>query len=206
MKGTFIILLLIAQQYLCAQPVKPMLQKANGLYKQQQYEQAAKTYDQILSWDTANSIARFNRANAYYRLGKSDEAIHAYDELAFHDKDRRDKARDYYNKGVVLSNQKKLEESIEAYKNSLRLDPNAKDARENLQKALIELKKKTPPPPPKKEDKKKQQQNKKQQQQPKMNQKEAEQNLKLLEQKERELLKRMQSQKSKSSTGGKRDW
>ena len=114
-----------------------------------------------------------------------------------------EKARAYYNKGVVLSNQKRLEESIEEYKNALRQEPNDKEARENLQKALLELKKRTPPPP-KKEDKKKQ--NKKQKEQPKMNQKEAEQKLKLLEQKEKELQQRLQRQKSKTGTGGNKDW
>ena len=56
------------------------------------------------------------------------------------------KGKAYYNKGVVLSRSKKLEESIEAYKNALRQNPDDKEARENLQKALLELKKKKPPP------------------------------------------------------------
>ena len=55
------------------------------------------------------------------------------------------KAKSYYNKGAILSSQKKLEESIEAYKNAFRQNPDDKEARENLQKALLELKKKTPP-------------------------------------------------------------
>jgi Ca-activated chloride channel family protein len=112
------------------------------------------------------------------------------------------KAKAYYNKGTILSGQKKLEESIEEYKNALRHDPNDKNARENLQKALLELRKKNPP---KKDDKKKQQ---KQQQkpQPKMNQKEAEQRLKLLEQKEKEVQQRLQKEKSKTGGGQPKDW
>jgi Ca-activated chloride channel homolog len=201
--------LLIPVTFFCyalnAQQVDKIIQKGNELYKQQQYDQAAAAYDEALTKDTANKIAKFNRANTAYRQSKPDEAIKAFDDLAFKSEDPGDKARSCYNKGVVLSNQKKLEESIEAYKSALRLDPNDKEARENLQKALLELKKRTPPPP-KKDDKKKRQKNKKQQQQPKMNQNEAEQNLKLLEQKEKELQQRMQKQKSKSTTGGKRDW
>ena len=54
-----------------------------------------------------------------------------------------------------MSQQKKLEESIDAYKNALRQNPNDKEARENLQKALLELKKKTPPPKKKASRKKK---------------------------------------------------
>jgi tetratricopeptide (TPR) repeat protein len=204
MKKWLIILSIFFSHAVNAQQVDKIIQKGNELYRQQQYDQAAAAYDEALSKDTANKIAKFNKANTAYRQSKSDDAIKAFDDLAFKSNDAGDKARAYYNKGVVLSNQKKLEESIEAYKNALRIDPNDKEARENLQKALLELKKRNPPPP-KKEDKKKQQ-NKKQQQQPKMNQKEAEQNLKLLEQKEKELQQRMQKQKSRSTNGGKRDW
>jgi Ca-activated chloride channel family protein len=102
-----------------------------------------------------------------------------------------------------LSGQKKLEESIEAYKNALRRNPDDKEARENLQKALLELKKKTPPPPPppKKENKKNQQ---KQKEQPQMNQKEAEQRLKLLDEKEKEIQQRMQN--AKSGAAQQKDW
>jgi tetratricopeptide (TPR) repeat protein len=206
MKNWLIILSLFVPAAVNAQDADKIVQKGNDLYKQQQYDKAAAAYDEALAIDTANNIARFNRANTAYRQAKPDDAIRAFDDLAFKSKEAADKARSFYNKGVVLSNQKKLEESVEAYKDALRYDPNDTDARENLQKALLELKKKTPPPP-KKEDKKKQQQNKKQQQQKQMNQKEAEQNLRLLEQKEKELQERMQKQKSKSSSGGgKKDW
>jgi Ca-activated chloride channel homolog len=208
MKKSFIILSIAVFAFhsgLQAQQVDEVIRKGNDLYKQQQYEPAKTAYDEALAKDPSNNIAKFNLANTAYRLAKPDEAIKAFDELAFKGKEADQKSKAYYNKGVVLSNQKKLEESIEAYKNALRQDPTDKDARENLQKALLELKKKTPPPP-KKEDQKKKQQNKKQQQQPKMNQKEAEQKLKLLEQKEKELQQRLQQQKSKTGGNSQKDW
>ena len=46
----------------------------------------------------------------------------------------------YYNKGVAMIRQKKIEESIDAWKNALRLNPADSDARENLVKALLEKK------------------------------------------------------------------
>lgn len=199
---------LIFHSVMRAQKVDEVIKKGNDLYKQKQYDPAKTAYEEALTKDPANTIAKFNLANTAYRLAKADEAIKAFDDLAFKGKEADEKAKAYYNKGVVLSNQKKLEESIEAYKNALRQDPNDKDARENLQKALLELKKKTPPPPKKEDEKKKkqQQQNKKQQQQPKMNQKEAEQKLKLLEQKEKELQQKLQKQKSKTGGNSKKDW
>jgi len=187
-----------------AQQVNDIIRQGNDLYKLKEYEPAKAAYGDALAKDSSNTTAKFNLANTSYRLAKTEDAIQSFDQLAAKFSASGDKAKAYYNKGVVLSNQKRLEESIEAYKDALRQDPNDKEARENLQKALAELKKKTPPP--KKEDQKKKQQNKKQKEQPKMNQKEAQQKLQLLEQKEKELQQRMQQQKSKTGTGGSKDW
>jgi tetratricopeptide (TPR) repeat protein len=200
--GTFFSLMLLSR--LDAQRVNPVIQRGNDYYKLKQYELALKAYEEALAKEPSSATAKFNLANTDYRLSKPEEAMKTFEELAVDSKEAGMKAMNYYNKGVVLSSQKKLEESIEAYKAALRQDPNDKDARENLQKALVELKKKNPPP--KKEEKKKQQQNKKQPERPKMNPKDAEQKLKLLEQKEKELQQRMQKQKSKTAAPGPRDW
>ena len=144
---------------LSAQENDNAIQKANDLYKQQQYQQAEAAYSEVLEKESSNSTAKYNRALALHKQGKLDEAIKELDDLAFKTNDTELKSKAYYNKGAILSGQKKLEESIEAYKNTLRLNPNDKEARENLQKALLELKKKDPP---KKDDKKKQQQKKQQ--------------------------------------------
>jgi tetratricopeptide (TPR) repeat protein len=187
---------------LSAQESDKLILKGNDLYKQQQYQQAEQAYAEVLATDPNNATAKFNQANALYKQNKADEAIKLLNDLAFKTNDPSVKAKAYYNKGAILSGQKKLEESIDAYKDALRQDPTDKDARENLQKALLELKKKNPP---KKEDNKKQQ---KQQQkpQPKMSQKEAEQRLKLLEQKEKQVQQRLQKEKSKQGGGQGKDW
>jgi len=215
MKTIFLITLIFftcSQTHAQTTPNKPektdkIIQKGNDLYKQEQYDKAETAYKEALEQDKANTTAKFNEANALYRQTKQGEAIKGFDELVMNTTDATLKAKGYYNKGVIFSGQKRLEESIEAYKNALRQNPNDKESRENLQKALLELKKKTPPPP-KKDDKRKQQQKqqKKQQQQSQMNEKEAEQRLKLLEQKEKELQQRLQKEKAKSGGGGQKDW
>lgn len=187
-----------------AQEMERAIQKGNELYKQQQYQQAEAVYNDVLTKDPNNSTAKYNRALALQKQGKSEEAIKAFNDVAFKTEDHQLKSKAYYNKGVIYSGQKNLEESIEAYKDALRQNPDDKEARENLQKALLEQKKKSPQ---KKDDKqKKQQQNQQQKPQPKMNQKEAEQRLKLLEQKEREVQERLQKEKSKSGGGQPKDW
>jgi Ca-activated chloride channel homolog len=191
-----------------SQDTNNMIQSANELYKQQQYEKAEQAYDKVLERDHYNVTAKFNQANTYFRRSKKDDAVKAFDYLTSDGRDDNLREKAFYNKGVVLSRQEKLEESIEAYKSSLRLNPFDTLARENLQKAMLALKKKQPPPKKEDEKKKKDQDQKKQKQQPqpKMNQKEAEQRLKMMEQKEKEVLQRMQSEKSKAGNTVAKDW
>ena len=183
-----------------SQEVEKIIQSGNDFYKRQQYEQAASEYSKAVGTDSSNTTALFNLGNSLYKKNSRDEAIKAYSDLASKTKETGLRSNSYYNEGVVLGKQQKLEESIETYKNALRQNPDNTQARENLQKALLELKKKNPPP-------KKEKENKKQQQpQSKMSQKEAEQRLKLMEQKEKEVQQRLQKEKSKTGGGQVKDW
>jgi len=205
MKSLFTILfmlLIITARQVQAQDTDRIIQRGNESYKQKEYQMAEAAYNDVLEIDPANNIAKYNKAAALYRQTKADESLKVLEDLAFKTEAVELKSKAYYNKGAILSAQKKLEESIEAYKNALRQNPDDKEARENLQKALLELKKKTPP----KKDDKKNPQPQKQKPQPKMNQKEAEQRLKLLEQKEKDVQERLQKEKSKTGGGQPKDW
>jgi Ca-activated chloride channel homolog len=204
MKSIILLLFCIHAIVVQAQDKQKSLREGNDFYRQKQFEKAAAAYEKAVQEDPSSSRAKFNLANTLQQLGKQEEALKAFTELTTTAKEKDIKAGAWYNKGVVLSQQKKLEESIEAYKNALRLKPDDTEARENLQKALLELKKKNPPKKEEKKDPKKQQQKK--QQQPKMSPKEAEQRLKLLEQKEKELNQRMQKEKSKTGGNQAKDW
>lgn len=204
MKRIFVLLFWFPTLFLQAQDKQQFLREGNNYYRQKQFEKAEAAFRKALQDEPSSSRVKFNLANTLHQLGKEDEALKAFTELAGTAKENDIKAGAWYNKGVVLSQQKKLEESIDAYKNALRLKPGDTDARENLQKALLELKKKNPPKKEEKKDPKKQQQKK--QQQPKMSPKEAEQRLKLLEQKEKELNQRMQKEKSKTGGNQAKDW
>ena len=204
MNRFLLILFCLPVMTLQAQDKQQFLREGNSYYRQKQFEKAEGAYLRALKDDPSSSRDKFNLANTPQQLGKKEEALKAFTELAGTVKEKEIKAGAWYNKGVLLSQQKKLEESIDAYKNALRLNPDDKEARENLQKALLELKKKNPPKKEEKKDPKKQQQKK--QQQPKMSPKEAEHRLKLLEQKEKELNQRMQKEKSKSGGNQAKDW
>jgi len=186
-----------------AQDPDQLLREGNAQYSRQEYKEAEATYTKAMELQPGNMKARFNRTNTLVRLSRMDEAIKEFDEVAFRSTDNAVKAKAYYNKGVVYSGQNKLDESIDAYKKALMTNPADSQARENLQKALLEQKKKQPQ---KKQENKPQPQQKKQQQQPRMNEKEARQRLRLLEQKEKNVQERLQKERSKNSSGSGRDW
>ncbi len=206
MKKIVTILFFLMPVYLLAQSpeAEKNIQAGNDFYKQQQYDKAIDEYKKALTVEPGNAKAKFNLANTLTKQGKQGEAMRSYTEIADNTKEAELKSSAFYNKGVILSQQKRLEESIELYKNALRQNPQDKDARENLQKALLELKKKTPPP--KKQDDKKKKDQKNKQPPPKMDRNEAEQRLKLLEQKEKEVQQRLQKEKSKAGGSQTKDW
>ncbi len=208
MKAKLIILACFISRVSSAQSpqAEKNIREGNEFYIQQQFDKAASAYGKAMELDPNNGPARFNLGNTLYKQNKQDEAVKVFDELVGNTGKDDLKPKAYYNKGAVLSKQKKLEESIEAYKSALRLDPDDKEARENLQKALLELKKKQPPKKEEQDKKKKQQEQQKKQPQSKMSPKEAQQRLKLLAQKEKEVQQRIQKDKSKSGGNQVKDW
>lgn len=187
--------------------IEESLRTGNNYYNSREYDKAAVEYNKVLAQDANHTVAKFNLANTLVKQNKLSEANKLFNDVATNTStENQVSGSAFYNKGVVLTGQKRLEESIEAYKSALRKNPEDEEARDNLQKALQELKKKEPP----KQQQQKQNQNKqeqqKKQQQPKMSQREAEQRLDLLEQKEKEVQERLQKEKSKSGGGQGKDW
>lgn len=193
MKKCFFIILLFSLD-VAAQTSQANISKGNEYYLQLKFDLAEAQYRQALNSSPRNMEARYNLANALMQQKKFKEAIEYYTELAGAE-NMNLRAAAHYNAGVSYTKQKDLPSSIESYKAALRINPTDKEARENLQKALSELKK----------------QQDQQNQENKgggggMSQKEAENKLEQLEQKEKDLQKRLQSAGKGKGTGGSRDW
>jgi Tetratricopeptide repeat len=92
---------------------------------------------------------------------------------------------------VAYTKMKDLDASIESYKKSLRLNPNDQEARENLEKALLQKKNQ-------------QQQSQQKQSQSNMSQKEAQQKLDMLNQKEKKL--HQNKDKEQQGSAQAQDW
>ena len=176
-----------------AQLIDDAVSKGNNFYRQGQFDLAERQYKEALQRDETDVIARYNLGNALYQQKKFKEAADVMAALAGGSTDRNIKSAVYYNKGVVHTKEKDLQKSIDAYKAALRLDPDDRQARENLQLALREQKQ--------------QQQKQQQQQKPQssMSQREAERKLKLLQDKEKELQQRLNKSGEKGAPGRK-DW
>ncbi|CAA9535328.1 MAG: hypothetical protein AVDCRST_MAG96-3858 [uncultured Segetibacter sp.] len=193
-----------------AQGDQSLMAKGNELYKKQQFDQAAEQYRKAADLNTKNAKAKYNLGDALYRSGKADAAQKAFSDAANNTKDEIAKSKAVYNKGVTLSSQKKLLESINAYKESLRLNSADEEARQNLQKALNELKKQQQQNQQKQNNKKQdKQQNQKQPEQQKNNsklsQKQVEQMLNALRKDEKKIQQDLQKKNNIGKSNSK-DW
>lgn len=189
----------------------PHVHKGNRYYREAQFEKALSEYRlaKEAGENTSDPVLDYNLGNILFRMQSFDEAAEAYDRSLSNGREE-EQQHTYYNKGVALSMGKKLEASVEAYKSALRLDPTDQDARINLQKALFELKRQQPPPeeqddrqPPEREENEKEERH-----QPPagLSQKQAEQLLKALSQREQQVQLKMQQLRNRSSGRQEKDW
>ncbi len=182
---------------LCAQAqnANAHISKGNDYYKRTQFDLAEAEYRKALHADPANATAQYNLANALQKQKKYDEAIGVLDQLYASGANSNLRSAAAYNQGVAYTKQKSLEASIDSYKKALRLNPDDKEARENLQKALSELKKQQ-----------QEQQQQEQKSQSNMSQKEVEQKLNLLQEKEKQLQEKLQNQNRQKGGRQAKDW
>lgn len=208
MKWLVMILLLMVGVGAEAQRKASNIIAGNKLYREQKFDKALPVYLKAKEVAANDPVLNYNLGDAFFRNSKYEDAAKTFDHTINVTPDSSLKQNGYYNKGVSLSKQNKLEESIEAYKMAVKMNPADEDARVNLQKALLELKKKTPPPPEKKDQKKQQQQNKDKKPQPpqsNLTKKQVEQLLKALQQREQQVQQKMQ-QRNRTAGQQEKDW
>lgn len=180
-----------------------LISKGNEAYRAQQYEKAAQAYKAALEKDPNNVKASFNMGNALFKEKKFEEAAKVFEAAVKQTEEKKMQSQLYYNKGVSFTQQKKLEESIDAYKQSLRINPTDSLARENLQRALNEKKQQQKQQEQKQNQKKEEKQPKPKQN--KLNQQQVQQLLKALEEQEKKLQDKTMK-KQQSNTQPEKDW
>lgn len=192
-----------------AQKENRLVHLGNEHYKKGQYQKAINEYNKAVGTNSQNSTAAFNLGNALYRTKKIEDAQQAFEAAAQHTNDAGLQSQAFYNQGVAYTRDKKLGESINAFKKSLRINPNDQQARENLQKAINEQKKQQQQQNQKqnKQQNQQQQQNKQQSNNnSKLNQNQAERMLNALRQEEKNIQKNLQKQKFRAAGSQGKDW
>jgi len=205
--------------HVSAQTTDALIRRGNHFYNKKDYDQSLVNYDKALKKSPGNPDAHFNQGDAQYRKNDYEKAAASYDDVLQSKADENTRQSAYYNKGVAMIRQKKLDESIDAWKNALRLNPEDSEARENLVKALLEKKKqdqqdqqnKKDQKDKKKDDKKQNQDQNQQdktpkQQQSKLTKQQVEQYLKSLEQREKDVQDKMNQNKSHTLSQPEKDW
>ena len=212
---------MLFSSWLRAQSPDALIRKGNRYYKAQDYDLSKDSYEKALKQTPDNANATFNLGNAEFRKNDFDHSAAAYDDVLQSNADAGTKESAFYNKGVAMMKQKKLEESIHAWENALKLNPGDNDARENLVKALLEKKnqqqqqnnnkdKQNKKP---KQDKQQQQQQPQNQednhpkpQQSKLSKQQVDQYLRSLMQREKEVQDKMNQNKTAAPNQPDKDW
>jgi len=119
---------------------KLLLNKGVKSYNNGDYASAQSSFEEAYAKNSNYNLALYNAANSAYRSGDFEKALEYYNQYAGTLYEKNDKAKAYHNVGNAYLKQNKLKESIEAYKNALRNNPNDEDTRYNLSYALSKLK------------------------------------------------------------------
>ena len=105
-------------------------------YNEKKYPDAEVNFKKGLDKDPKSFEAHFNLGDAYYKEGHYDQSLKEYYSSLELTKDPSRKASTYHNIGNSLLKAKKIKESIEAYKNSLKINPKDMETKYNLSYAL----------------------------------------------------------------------
>jgi Ca-activated chloride channel homolog len=183
MKTLFICFLLFtAAVPMCAQTERSLIRDGNRLYKENNFTDAEVKYKKALEKNKELAQGPFNLGDALYKQGRYNEAAEQYLNASLKNNDVTTKSQAYHNLGNALLKEKKLPESIAAYKEALKLKPNDLDTKYNLEYAKALLKqqqqqqnKNQQHDDKQKQDKQKEKQNQQQQDPKKQNEKKQEQ-------------------------------
>jgi Ca-activated chloride channel homolog len=117
-----------------SQSAHKLLRKADGFYQNGNFKMAEENYRKSLEKQPAEK-GNFNLGNSIFQQQRYDDAIMQYSDLASKSKDNTLKSNSLYNKGNAHFLKKEYEQAVNAYKESLRLNPKDADAKINLAKA-----------------------------------------------------------------------
>lgn len=127
-----IMAILTAGQLLYAQGDRKHLREGNRDYRGGKYNDSELNYLRATELPKSTPDSWFSLGNSVYKQERFDDAAETYQKNASMYDDNLKKSNSFYNLGNAFLGAKKIEESIDAYKNSLRLNPGNMEAKYNL--------------------------------------------------------------------------
>lgn len=211
-----------------AQSDRRYIRDGNSLFASQKFQEAEVAYTKAVEQNGKNPQAHYNLGNALMMQQKDSAAVQEFLSAAKLETNTLRRSQSYHNIGVVHQRHRQFGEAIEAYKESLRLNPGDDETRYNL--VLCQQQQKNQPQDQNQQDQQKQdqqkqdeqkkqeqqkqdeqkqqdQQKQQQQQQPKMSKENAEQLLEAVMQRERQTQERMKEmQKQNQRQQNEKNW
>ncbi len=200
MKTLYFIIILLACTQVSAQDWEQQMLQGIKAYRSNQLNKAEQLFEKAYQLSDTSTTALYNLANSKYQQGKITEALPLYQQLTKNAQlPKAHMATIQYNVGVAMAKLRQWQEAIEAFKQSLRLQPNDIEAQQNLQMAIHHL-----PPPPKKQNRTAVSPPPPPDNAP-LTKQQLEKQLQQLAQQEKQLQKQLQQQKTKQM-GTNKDW
>jgi tetratricopeptide (TPR) repeat protein len=134
------LMLIAASVSALAQSDRSLIRDGNQLYDDKKFTDAEVNYRKALDKNKELPTGSFNLGDALYREGRYDEAATQDSIAVMKSTDARSKAGAFHNLGNALLQSKKYDQSLEAYKESLKLNPNDDETRYNYEYAREMLK------------------------------------------------------------------
>ena len=116
-----------------AQTDRQLVRQGNKLFRSGDYANAEVSYRKALEKNDRNTQALYNLGDALLAQNKDSAAVVEFEKAAKAESNDLRKSMAYHNMGVVCQRHKMFGEAIEAYKQSLRLNPNDDETRYNLE-------------------------------------------------------------------------
>jgi len=129
---------------LMSQPGRGKVRQGNRLYKEQKYDAAKNKYQDALLEDPNSPLIQFNVGDVTYQTKDYQKAMESFHKT-LNVKDAAMQSMAYYNIGNALYRLNKLPESIQAYQEALKLNPDDEDAKYNLEYVRNKLKQNSQP-------------------------------------------------------------
>jgi Ca-activated chloride channel homolog len=131
--GILIVILFFASAVLTfAQADKKFIRHGNHEYEKEKFPESEISYRKAIDKNKESADALFNTGDALYKQKKYEEASRQFDSNYSMNEDKKKKSASLYNMGNSFLMANKVQESIDAYKGSLKLNPKNMEAKYNL--------------------------------------------------------------------------